>query len=237
MTRRPLPPLPTARPRRASPRAGFRTPGVLVLRHGLSIWNAAARWQGWADIELAPEGMAQARAAAEELATWPRSVRVRMVASDLVRAQQTAEPIMDVLDAGPLRIHAGFRERGVGEWSGKTTEEIEIAWPGMLARWRDGHLSQLPGGEDEDTFRARITASLRDVCAEAAADNCTIVVISHGGVIRTLERLHHVEPKPVANLGGRWFFLVGGEVRGGSRVNLQRPPSGPGRGAPVGTVL
>jgi broad specificity phosphatase PhoE len=220
------------RPKRSSARAGFRTPGVLVLRHGLSVWNAEQRWQGWADIDLAPEGVAQAESAAKELATWPRSLPVEMVASDLVRAQQTARPISLALEGGPLRIDEGFRERGVGEWSGKTTEEIEQLWPGMLARWRDGHLSQLPGGEDETEFRTRITAALQRACDQAITNAAAVVVVSHGGVIRTLERLHHVEPKPVGNLGGRWFFLVGGEIRGGSRVDLR------GRGpATKGTAL
>jgi glucosyl-3-phosphoglycerate phosphatase len=220
------------RPRRSSARAGFRTPGVLVLRHGLSEWNAEQRWQGWADIDLAPEGVAQAASAAAELATWPRSLPVEMVASDLVRAQQTARPIARALAAGPFRIDDGFRERGVGEWSGRTTEEIEQLWPGMLTRWRDGHLSQLPGGEDETEFRERITAALRRACNQAVTNAAAVVVVSHGGVIRTLERLHHVEPRPVGNLGGRWFFLVGGEVRGGSRVDLR------GRGPDIrGTAL
>ena len=160
---------------------------------------------------------------AAELATWPRSLPVRVVASDLARARQTAAPIIQALDAPPMRIDAGFRERGVGAWSGKTTEEIEREWPGMLARWRDGTISQLPDGEDEDSFRARISAALRTACDEAVVADAAVVVVSHGGVIRTLERLHHVEPKPVGNLGGRWFFLVGGDIRGGARVNLRDP--------------
>ena len=220
---------------RSSARAGFRTPGVLVLRHGLSEWNAAQRWQGWADIDLAPEGITQAVAAAAELATWPRTLPVQMVASDLVRAQQTARPIAAALDAGPFRVDAGFRERGVGEWSGRTTSEIEQVWPGMLARWRDGHLAQLPGGEDETVFRKRITTSLRHACEQAVSNAAAVIVVSHGGVIRTLERLHHVEPRPVGNLGGRWFFLVGGEVRNGSRVDLRA--RGPGHTATGGTAL
>ncbi len=217
---------------RSSARAGFRTPGVLVLRHGLSVWNAEQRWQGWADIDLAPEGVAQAESAAAELATWPRSLPVEIVASDLVRAQQTAKPIAAALGAPLFRIDEGFRERGVGEWSGRTTEEIEQRWPGMLTRWRDGHLSQLPGGEDETVFRHRIATALRDACEQAVANSAAVIAVSHGGVIRTLERLHHVEPRPVVNLGGRWFFLVGGEVRGGSRVDLR------GRGPAIrGTAL
>ncbi len=216
------------RPGRSSARAGFRTPGVLLLRHGLSEWNAAQRWQGWADIDLAPEGRTQAIDAAAELATWPRTLPVEIVASDLVRAQQTARPIAAALGAGEFRVDAGFRERGVGEWSGRTTAEIEHVWPGMLTRWRDGHLAQLPGGEDETAFRSRITIALRHACEQAVANAAAVIVVSHGGVIRTLERLHHVEPRPVGNLGGRWFFLVGGEIRGGSRVDLR------GRGPTTG---
>lgn len=223
MPSRPNPTPSTSSVRRRSPRAGFRTPGVLVLRHGLSVWNAEQRWQGWADIDLAEDGQRQAHAAAAELATWPRSLPVRVIASDLVRAQQTAAPIIAALDAPLMRIDAGFRERGVGAWSGKTTAEIEREWPGMLARWRDGHLSQLPDGEDEAVFRTRIASALRIACEEAVASAAAVIVVSHGGVIRTLERLHHVEPKPVGNLGGRWFFLVGGEIRGGAKVNLRDP--------------
>ena len=223
MASRPNPSPPTPSARRRSARAGFRTPGVLVLRHGLAIWTADQRWQGWADIDLAHDGHRQAKAAAAELASWPRSLPVRVVASDLLRARQTAAPISEALDTPPMRIDAGFRERGVGAWSGKTTEEIEREWPGMLARWRDGTISQLPDGEDEDSFRSRISAALRTACDEAVTAAAAVIVVSHGGVIRTLERLHHVEPRPVGNLGGRWFFLVGGEIRGGARVNLRDP--------------
>ena len=209
-------------PRSTGPaRAGFRTPGVLLIRHGLSEWNAAAKWQGWADIDLAPEGVVQARTAAVQLRSWPQSVPVRVVVSDLVRAQQTAAPIVRALQAAEPRIDAGFRERGVGEWSGKTTDEIETLWPGMLESWKEGRITQLPGGEDEDGFRTRVRASLEAACIEARADKCAIVVVSHGGVIRTLERMYNVATQPVGNLGGRWFFMVGGEIRGGGRVNLK----------------
>ena len=33
--------------------------GLLLVRHGLSEWNVAGRWQGWADIPLAGAGEAQ----------------------------------------------------------------------------------------------------------------------------------------------------------------------------------
>jgi broad specificity phosphatase PhoE len=47
---------------------------LLLVRHGESTWNAAGRWQGWADIPLAEAGEAQsreARAAVRELGLTP----------------------------------------------------------------------------------------------------------------------------------------------------------------------
>ncbi|MGA0313456.1 MAG: histidine phosphatase family protein, partial [Ilumatobacteraceae bacterium] len=34
---------------------------LLVLRHGQSLWNARAKWQGSADIDLSDLGRDQAR--------------------------------------------------------------------------------------------------------------------------------------------------------------------------------
>src|ERR1700741_2249232 len=45
-----------------------RVQRVLVLRHGLSAWNAEGRWQGWLDAPLTAEGEAQAAARGRELA-------------------------------------------------------------------------------------------------------------------------------------------------------------------------
>ena len=38
--------------------------GLLVLRHAQSTWNAAGRWQGWADPPLSDEGEGQVGVAA-----------------------------------------------------------------------------------------------------------------------------------------------------------------------------
>ncbi|MFZ5720635.1 MAG: 2,3-bisphosphoglycerate-dependent phosphoglycerate mutase, partial [Pseudomonadota bacterium] len=38
-------------------------PRLVLLRHGQSLWNAANRFTGWADVDLTPEGEAQAEAA------------------------------------------------------------------------------------------------------------------------------------------------------------------------------
>jgi 2,3-bisphosphoglycerate-dependent phosphoglycerate mutase len=43
-------------------------PQLVLLRHGQSRWNLENRFTGWVDVELTPEGVAQARRAGELIA-------------------------------------------------------------------------------------------------------------------------------------------------------------------------
>ena len=40
---------------------------LVIVRHGQSEWNAQNRFTGWVDVELAPKGVEEARAAGEKL--------------------------------------------------------------------------------------------------------------------------------------------------------------------------
>jgi broad specificity phosphatase PhoE len=195
---------------------------LLVVRHGITQWNADQRWQGWADIPLSDVGLRQVRVAARSLAFVLRDEtrKVRLVSSDLMRAYQTAEAFQKELALGSIEVDEGLRERSVGDFSGKTTAEIERLWPGLLGKWRAGEVAELPNGEPEDGFNARISSSVERLGAEAeAADELTIAV-SHGGVLHTLERLFGGGAAPVANVSGRWFCVVERNVVGGETLDL-----------------
>src|SRR3954462_12224242 len=153
---------------------------LLLVRHGESTWNAARRWQGWADPPLSPLGREQAIEAAARLDGVGTG---RVVSSDLRRAIETAELLAP---GATVEVAPGLRERNVGDWSGLTRDEIEARWPGMIDAWQHGRITRIPGGEENAEFTARVVAALVDVAADvdARGDDRPVLVVAHGGVIR-----------------------------------------------------
>ena len=186
---------------------------LLLVRHGESTWNAEHRWQGHSDPPLSPLGEKQARVAASAVAELGFTA---VVSSDLLRARQTAEllapPGLDVV------VEPAFKERTVGEWEGLTRDEIDEQYPGM----RKAHRSP-PGFESDESVVARVEPALIAVAAARGACTTTLVV-THGGVIRSLERhLGAPSPEPVPNLGGRWFDVAAAVLTIGDREVLVDP--------------
>jgi broad specificity phosphatase PhoE len=188
---------------------------LLIVRHGESTWNAQSRWQGQADPPLSPLGERQAEEAAERLVELASINAVW--ASDLVRARRTAELIASRLGVPRVRAEPRLRERDVGSWSGLTRGEIEERWPGYLAARRAP-----PDFEGDGEFLARTTAGLA-----AAVDGSTsgdVLVVTHGGVVRTIERSLGATPDRLPNLAGRWLLAAApGRFTLGERVVLVEP--------------
>ncbi|MDP9403566.1 MAG: histidine phosphatase family protein [Actinomycetota bacterium] len=195
---------------------------LLLLRHGQSVWNAEHRWQGRADPPLSALGERQARWAAAWLAdTGPPLSGV--VASDLQRSRRTAEIIAEALGLGRVELDPALRERDVGAWTGCTTDEIAARWPGALQAWRQGRLASPPGGEGDESLVARLLPALERLWARAGEP---LLVITHGGAIRALERhLGAVSCTPT-NLCGRWFGRAdaGAQLVAGEPVSLPELP-------------
>lgn len=174
---------------------------LLVLRHAQSVWNAERRWQGRADPPLSDLGEEQARAAGGWIASLEQDFD-GIVTSDLQRARRTAEIVAAALGIGRVEPEAALRERDVGAWTGLTADEIEARWPGAIAAWRGGLLSSPPGGESDAALVARVRPVLERLCARPAP---AIVVVTHGGAIRALERALGAGGSTTANMCGRWF--------------------------------
>lgn len=160
---------------------------ILLIRHGETAWNAERRLQGHLDIALNREGERQAELLAAALASETIDA---IVASDLIRAKQTAAA---VARAHRLPVHEdrALRERCYGGFEGLLYAEIAQRFPAEFAAWQARDVdATLPAGANRgETFRqfhTRVTgAMLRWAKAHPGK---TLALVAHGGVLECAYR-------------------------------------------------
>lgn len=152
---------------------------LLLIRHGETAYNAAQRIQGQRDEPLNARGLAQAQALVQALQHEPVD---GVVASDLLRAVQTAEPLARGRGL-PLLTDAGLRERGFGHFEGMAFDDIALRFPLEHARWRarESDFAAPGGGESLAAFDARCMGALVALARHHAGSS--LAVVAHGGVL------------------------------------------------------
>lgn len=156
------------------------TPARLILvRHGVTDWNRARRWQGHTDVPLNEEGRAQARALAERLRHEPIAA---LHASDLRRAAETAAILGAALGLAPV-LSPSWREISLGALEGTSPGEGTHRGEAVSETARHGG-PLAPGAEDFGSLHARLVAAYEALGAAHAGE--TVAVVSHGGALRTL---------------------------------------------------
>ena len=170
---------------------------LILMRHGETTWNRAQRLQGHRDIPLSDVGRAQAVDAAPSLVALRPEV---IVASDLCRAQQTAEAVATLTNL-PVGVDRRLRETSMGKWEGLTRDEAIADWPKEWNAWRttSAHASP-PGGESRWQVAARAAAVVYELDAGNAS---RALLVSHGGTIVGLTGRLLVLPED------SWGTLVG----------------------------
>lgn len=129
---------------------------IHVIRHGRTVLNAQGRFRGRHDVPLDQQGHVEAERIASALAARPISL---IVASPLLRARETAEPIAKITGL-QVDIDADLIDLDHGSWEALTADEAAADDAAAYERWRsDPRSSQPPGGEpvarvEERIFRA-----------------------------------------------------------------------------------
>lgn len=159
---------------------------LILVRHGETDWNRDRRIQGATDVPLNDTGRQQAREAASALkTTLGGRMPVAVVASDLARARETGEIIAAELGLPAPRMYPQLRERGYGVAEGLSVDEY-------FARWGDWHGTDVPEAETRADLRTRALAGLtrvaRDVRRDTAPAEASVVVVTHGALIREVIR-------------------------------------------------
>ena len=154
---------------------------VLLVRHGQTLWNHIARYQGHSDIDLSDAGRSQASLLSLRLA----DVSLQSVyASDLKRALDTARIIAEPhgLDVQTL---PQLREINFGAWEGLTFEEIKAGYSDIADNWHSSPGSvRIPSGETFQELMERTYGAVVDLAKKH--DPGTIAVVTHGGAIRSI---------------------------------------------------
>lgn len=154
---------------------------ILLVRHGLTDWNAQGRWQGYEPVPLNEEGRTQAGTLADTMRGRPVGT---IVSSDLSRAFETASAIGAVLGIQP-RPDERWREFHMGIFQGNTRDEIARKfpdeWHGFQSNYWDFHI---PGGESRRMMQERIYGAWLALLDSAVGPE--VIVVSHGGSIKML---------------------------------------------------
>jgi len=170
---------------------------ISLLRHGESVGNAEARWQGQSDFPLTDTGRAQARALAER---WQREDVGfdDVISSPLIRARETAEIIASTLrltvECDPLWL-----ERDNGDFSGLTANEVRqnFQHPPFFTPYDP------VGGDGEGDWELFLRAgqALHSLLKRKPA---RYLIVSHGGMLNQV--MHAIVGlAPQANNAGTRF--------------------------------
>jgi probable phosphoglycerate mutase len=156
---------------------------ILAIRHGETAWNVDTRIQGHLNIPLNETGHWQAERLGQALAGEEITA---IYASDLSRAHETALYVSRASGI-PVVPELGLRERGFGDFEGRTFAEIEIALPDQAERWRKRDPSFAPsGGESLLQVQERVLATVNRLAKAHPGE--LIVMVGHGGVMDVLYR-------------------------------------------------
>lgn len=154
----------------------------MLVRHGATRWNAEGRFTTRTDVELSPEGLEQAAAAARGFATVPVD---RVLCSPLRRARATGEAIAAAAPGRPpVSVDERLREIDAGPFEGLTGPEIESGpLRDAFRQWRsETDPVWPPGAEKYDSAIARAASFFADVRDLSG----TTVAATHGSLARVL---------------------------------------------------
>lgn len=173
----------------------FKMTELLFVRHGYSEGNKGHQFSGQKDFPLDEAGRRQALELADYLR---RAYRIDAIyASDLSRAIDTVRPIADALSL-PVQLMQALREVDVGLWEGVLREEVARQYPESYAIYLNTPgLVQFDGGESFADLRERALAAVQEIVS--MNEGKTVVIATHGGVIRALRTLW--EGIPLAQMG------------------------------------
>jgi alpha-ribazole phosphatase len=152
---------------------------ILFIRHAET--DMAGTFCGHSNPPLNMRGRTQLSELLRILSVEPID---EVYASDLLRAQETAEAIAEDR-AIECHLRPALREINFGQWEGFTWREIEQSHSAYAHRWVAEYPDlPAPDGESISEFERRVLAEVKLLTLKVK--NSGTVVVTHGGVLRTV---------------------------------------------------
>lgn len=186
---------------------------LILVRHGKSIWNMENIFTGWTDVDLAPQGIEEAKIAGEIIKD--HSVKIDICFSSyLKRAIKTASIIMETADIMHIDFIKSWKlnERNYGAWQGRNKDEVrsevgeDLFWkvrrgysdaapalslndkryPKFDYKYQSLNSSDLPVTESLKDTKQRAVQYYFETIVPQLVNGKTVLVSAHGNSIRAL---------------------------------------------------
>jgi probable phosphoglycerate mutase len=152
---------------------------VILVRHGEAGHHVDGLTGGWTDSLLTEKGRAQIERASGYVKSLCPERAPAVMASDLIRAKQSAQIIAERLGS-ELTIHRFLREKNNGEAAGKTVQAAAAMRLTRQAGEPDNR--NYPGGETRREFFDRVAKGM----GELPLEGNSFVIVAHKGTIQNI---------------------------------------------------
>lgn len=166
---------------------------IYVVRHGETEANVKRILQGHSDFPLTENGIKQAVEAGKKF----KDINFEAAfSSDLFRAKRTAELILLEKKMAIITTQR-LKERSFGRYEGKPFSEFGEELRNLfikyetLSRHEKFKFKFTKEGESDEELALRMTTFLREIAIAYAGK--TVLVVSHGGIMRALLRQLGIE--------------------------------------------
>lgn len=170
---------------------------LVLLRHGASVWNQENKFTGWKDVDLAPEGLSQAKNAGIIMKQKVEHFDVCFT-SCLKRAIKTAHIALEEMEQLSIPVNKSWRlnERHYGALQGKNKAEVALEYgEDQIKKWRRGFDESPPkdpnesgeiNGESLKEAFDRIGPYWNEFVKPQLKDGKNVLVVAHSNTLRAI---------------------------------------------------
>lgn len=159
---------------------------LVLVRHGITEYNAKGMWTGWDNPDLTEKGIEEAKASGKELSDIHFDVGFT---SDLSRAKDTLKYMLEELNQKDLQIieSSEIKERNYGIYTKKNKWEIkEQIGEEEFLKLRRSWDYPIPEGESLKQVYSRVIPYYEGTILPYIKNNKNIIIASSGNALRAL---------------------------------------------------